>query len=76
MLQKQQAAAEAAQEATEWAALVQQLSHSPVECLADGRSAVASTVEHTHNLEEGQRRALEDVASKDEALNTAECRLG
>lgn len=75
-MQKQQAATEAAQEATEWAALVQQLSTSPIECLADGQSAVALTIEHTHKLKEEQRLALDNVASKDEALNTAECRLG
>lgn len=76
VLQKQLAAAAANQAVTEWTALVQQLVDSPVASPADGQTVVTNTVQHAQNLEEQQRHALDDLASKEEALCDAEHKLG
>ncbi len=75
-MQEQQDATKAKQEAKAWAGLIQQLSSNPVDSPFDGQSVVASTVQHAQKLEEQQRRAFEDLASKDEALSNAESKLG
>ena len=76
MLQRHQAAAAASQAVTEWTALLQQLTDSPVASPADGQVVVTNTIQYAQNLEEQQRHAFSDLASKDEALCDAEHKLG
>lgn len=76
MLQRQQAVAAANQAVTEWTALVQQLADSPVASPADGQTVIKNAIEHAQNLEQQQRHAFHDLASKDEALCDAKHKLG
>ncbi len=76
MLQEQQAAAAANRAVTEWTALVQQLADSPVASPGDGQTVVTNAIQHAQDLEEQQRHAFSDLASKDEALCDAEHKLG
>ncbi len=76
MLQRQQAIAAANQAVTEWTALVQQLADSPVASPADGQTVIKNAIEHAQNLEQQQRHAFHDLASKDEALCDAKHKLG
>ncbi len=76
VLQRQLAAAAANQAVAEWTALIQQLADSPVASPADGQTVITSVIEHAQNLEEQQRHAFKDLASKDEALCDAQLKLG
>ena len=75
-MQKQQAASEARDELQQWVQLVQQLTNEPVQSLDEGQAAVASVLETVQGLEDQQRHAFEDLASKEEAASTAEARVG
>ena len=76
MLQRQLATAAANQAVTEWTALIQQLADSPIASPADGQTVVTNAIQHAQNLEEQQRHAFNDLASKDEALCDAKHTLG
>lgn len=75
-MQTQQAASDSQQEAEEWAKVVQQLRGKPLHSVDAGQAVVTSVLETLQGLQEQQHHAFEDLAGKDDALRTAEARIG
>ena len=75
-MQTQQAASESQKEVQEWAKVVQQLGTESLYSVDAGQAVVISVLETLQGLEEQQRHAFEDLAGKDDALGTAEARIG
>ena len=59
-----------------WVDALQKLSATPVQSPEDGHAVVASILQNVGSLEEQQRLAFDDLASKDDELHIAESKLG
>ena len=59
-----------------WVDALQKLSATPIQSPEDGHAVVASILQNVGSLEEQQRLAFDDLASKDDELHIAESKLG
>lgn len=75
-MQTQQAASESRQEVEAWANVVQQLGSDPLHSVDAGQAVVASVLGTLQCLGEQRRHAFDDLAGRDDALATAEARIG